>query len=101
MIQLQLNAPGAPEAVVDDNCGFQKFYKVAQTISDKLKCRFTQKSEDFDTLDWSFLYKGHRLSLHFNVYSGLAIVPAAERVKPNDSAAAREFAGLLKRKYYF
>jgi Protein of unknown function (DUF3630) len=95
---LQRETSAGMEAVLDDNCGFQKFYKVAQTISEKLKLKFVRKEEDSDTMDWDFHYKGRPLTLHFNIYTGLSILPAKQK---HDSVAALEFASLLQRKYYY
>src|SRR3569833_1650839 len=64
---------GCTEAVIDDDCGLKRFYEVANILSDDLDIKFTQKTDDFDSLMWDFLYKGH--ILHYNIYTGISIYP--------------------------
>jgi hypothetical protein len=99
---LEPQTNGHAEAVLDDNCGFQKFYKVAYTISEKLRLPFTRKQEKSDTIDWDFSYKGRALTLHFNVYTGLSIVATPQKLMAKkDGDLAFELASTLKKQYYF
>jgi hypothetical protein len=43
---------GCTEAVIDENCGFDKFYKVADVLHDKFNIHFTNKIDDSDTSYW-------------------------------------------------
>ena len=66
---------GCTEAIIDDDCGLKRFYEVANILLDDLKIRFTNKQDDFDTLTWNFTYKGHLLTLYYNIYTGISIYP--------------------------
>lgn len=66
---------GCTEAIIDDDCGLKRFYEVANILLDDLKIRFTNKQDDFDTLTWNFTYKGHPLTLYYNIYTGISIYP--------------------------
>ena len=69
------NDYGCTEAVIAENCGFDKFYKVADLLAEQLRIRFTTKVDDSDTSYWDFQYKGHKLTLHYNIYDGVSIFP--------------------------
>lgn len=73
---------GCTEAIIDDDCGLKRFYEVANILTDDLDIRFTKKEDDFDTLVWHFLYKGHILTLHYNIYTGISIYPLKFRNAP-------------------
>jgi hypothetical protein len=90
------NDVGTVEAVIDDNCGIKKFYSIANTLSKELKVKFLEKSDEFDSVDWNFKYKGHPLKLHYNIYNGVSICPT--NVKDNE--AVTELASLLEKKYF-
>ena len=90
---------GCTEAVIDDDCGLKRFYEVANILSDDLDIKFTQKTDDFDSLMWDFLYKGHILTLHYNIYTGISIYPRKFREAPRkDNDAVVEVAKFLESK---
>jgi len=90
---------GCTEAIIDDDCGLKRFYEVADILSDELSIRFTQKQDDFDTLIWNFLYKGHILTLHYNIYTGISIYPYKFKEAPRkDNDAVIEVAKHLENK---
>jgi hypothetical protein len=90
---------GCTEAIIDDDCGLKRFYEVADILSEDLAIRFTQKQDDFDTLTWNFLYKGHILTLHYNIYTGISIYPFKSREAPRkDNDAVIEVAKYLENK---
>jgi len=66
---------GTIEAVIDDNCGMTKFYKVADALSSALQIYFLVKSEEFEHKEWVFIYKEHLLKLHYNIYRGISLTP--------------------------
>jgi hypothetical protein len=51
------------EVIIDDDCGYEKFYKVADIIKNSFKLEFTEKLDDFDTLYWDFTYKESTLPI--------------------------------------
>ncbi len=88
----QLKTPlGAIEAVIDDNCGLKRFYNIANLLVKELKVKFVGKEDDFDTVDWHFKYKGHPLTLHYNIYNGVSLLP--QTLKDNEYVT--ELAGIL------
>lgn len=91
------NDYGCTEAVIAENCGFDKFYKVADLLVDKIKIKFTNKIDDSDTSYWDFIFKGHKLTLHYNIYDGVSIFPRnwKEAVR-RDNDAVKELADILK-----
>ena len=90
---------GCTEAIIDDDCGLKRFYEVANILSDDLEIRFTNKEDDFDTLTWDFLYRGHILTLHYNIYTGISIYPRKFREAPRkDNDAVIEVARFLENK---
>ncbi len=90
------SAHGTIEAVIDDNCSIRKFHSIANVLSTDLKIKFLDKADNMDTVDWSFVYKKHPLTLHFNIYNGVSIC-ASNRT---DNEAAKELAILLERRYF-
>ena len=90
---------GCTEAIIDDDCGLKRFYEVANILLDDLKIRFTNKQDDFDTLTWNFTYKGHLLTLYYNIYTGISIYPYKFKEAPRkDNDAVIEVAKFLESK---
>jgi len=90
---------GCTEAVIDDDGGLKRFYQVADILSDDLRIRFTNKEDDFDTIDWEFSFHGHTLTLHYSIYTGVSIFPSRTRdAMKKDNRAVVELASLLERK---
>ncbi len=89
-------ALGAVEAVIDDNCGMKKFNSIASMLVRELKVKFLGKQDDSDTVDWHFKYKGHPLTLHYNIYNGVSI--CTQHRKDND--AVNELAKFLESRAY-
>ena len=88
---------GCTEAIIDEDCGLKRFYEVANILTDDLRIRFTNKQDDFDTLTWNFQYKGHGLTLCYNIYTGISIYPYKFREAPRkDNDAVIEVAKHLE-----
>jgi len=88
---------GCTEAIIDEDCGLKRFYEVANILTDDLRIRFTHKQDDFDTLTWNFQYKGHVLTLCYNIYTGISIYPYKFREAPRkDNDAVIEVAKHLE-----
>ncbi|MDX2049389.1 MAG: DUF3630 family protein [Chitinophagaceae bacterium] len=88
---------GCTEAVISENCGFDKFYNVADLLAEQLRIRFTNKIDDSDTSYWDFIFKGQKLTLHYNIYDGVSIFPRSwkEAVR-KDNEAVQELAKILE-----
>lgn len=90
---------GATEAVIDDNCGISKFYAIANTLAQDLQVQFMNQVDDAETLDWDFKYKDALLTLHYNIFNGVSILPHqfSESHKP---ALVMEVAQFLEKRAY-
>ncbi len=88
---------GGTEAVIDDNCGVSKFYSIADVLADRLHVKFINQVDDAETLDWDFKYKNHFLTLHYNIFNGVSILPHSTKVMAKENKAVREVARFLER----
>ena len=91
---------GCTEAVIDDNCGISKFYSIASTLSDDLKVKFLNQIDDADSLDWDFKYKRIFLTLHYNIFNGVSIVPHRINSSKRVNKAVNEVADFLVKNAY-
>jgi hypothetical protein len=88
---------GCTEAVIDDDGGLKRFYQVAIILSDEFDINFIKKEDDFDTIDWDFIFQGHHLTLHYNIYTGISIFPTKTRdAVKKDNKAVIDLAGMLQ-----
>ena len=90
------SATGSIEAVIDDNCGRKKFYRIANLLVRECKVKFVNKEDYSDTIDWHFNYKGHQLMLHYNIYNGVSVCNKNIR----DNEAVNEIAYILEKKFF-
>ena len=92
---------GCTEAVIADDGGLKQFYYVADVLSQDFSIKFSNKEDDFDTIDWEFRFKGHHLTLHYNIYNGISIFPTKTRDALNkDNKAVVELAATLEGKLF-
>ncbi|MEO9005333.1 MAG: hypothetical protein ABI288_11380 [Ginsengibacter sp.] len=91
---------GGTEAVIDDNCGISKFYSIAGTLSDHLKIKFLNQVDDAETLDWDFKYKNILLTLRYNIFNGVSIIPNRTSGTERVNKAVAEVAKFLKKNAY-
>ncbi len=92
---------GCTEAVIADDGGLKQFYQVADILSQDLNIRFSNKEDDFDTINWEFKFKGHNLTLHYNIYNGISLFPTKTRdALHKDNKAVVELAVLLQDKLF-
>lgn len=91
---------GGTEAVIDDNCGISKFYSIAGTLADDLKVKFINQVDDADTLDWDFKYKRSFLTLHYNIFNGVSILPQRINGVKKVNKVVEEVALFLERNAY-
>ncbi len=77
-------AMGCTEAIIDDDGGLKRFYEITEILHRNFHIQFTRKEDDFDTIDWEFAFRGHRLTLHYNIYTGISLYPS--RTKDADKA---------------
>ena len=91
---------GTTEAVIDDNCGISKFYAIANTLAADLQVSFLNQVDDAETLDWDFHYKNQLLTLHYNIFNGVSILPHHIKNLQQENNAVMEIAHFLERKAY-
>lgn len=92
---------GCTEAIIEDDGGLKRFYQVADILSEDMHIKFSHKEDDFDTIDWEFRFKGHNLTLHYNIYNGISIFPTKTRDALNkDNKAVVELAGVVEEKLF-
>lgn len=91
---------GGTEAVIDDNCGISKFYLIADTLADELHVKFLNQVDDAETLDWDFKYKNLLLTLHYNIFNGVSILPLSNKGVKKESKAVKEIATFLESRAY-
>ncbi len=90
------NEYGNMEAVIEENCGFDTFYGMADLLTEKLHVNFTNKIDELDSSYWDFHFRGQKLTLHYNTRGGVSILPVRSKdatVKNND--AIKELARVL------
>ena len=91
---------GGTEAVIDDNCGISKFYSIAGTLSDELKVTFINQVDDADSVNWYFKYKKNLLTLSYNIFNGVSILPGNMQNSRNANKAVEDLAQLLVQRAY-
>ncbi len=92
---------GCTEAVIADDGGLKQFYRVANVLSHDFDITFSNKEDDFDTIDWEFRFKGHNLTLHYSIYNGISIFPTKTRdAMSKDNKAVVELANVLEGKLF-
>ena len=96
---LKTNA-GDTEVVIDDNCGISKFYSIAQTLTNGLKIHFLNQVDDAENLDWDFKYKKMFLTLHYNMFNGVSIVPNRISGLGKENKAVLEVARFLEKNVF-
>jgi len=94
-------ALGCTEAVISEGGGLQQFYKVANILSQDFSVKFSNKEDDFDTIDWDFRFKGHNMTLHYSIYNGISLFPTKTRdALRKENKAVVELAGALEVKLF-
>lgn len=92
---------GCTEAVIADDGGLKQFYRIANVLSHDFNINFSNKEDDFDTIDWEFRFKGHNLTLHYSIYNGISIFPTKTRdALSKDNKAVVELANVLEGKLF-
>ena len=92
---------GCTEAVLADDGGLNFFYQVAGIMNDDLRIKFLNKEDEFDSINWDFKYKGHPLTLHYNIYNGISVHPTKTRAaQPKENLAVVELANILQGKLF-
>lgn len=91
---------GGIEAVIDDNCGISKFYKIARALNDELKIKFLNQEDEADTVHWDFKYKKYLLTLSYSIFNGVSIFPKENKATEKANRVVQDLASLLRQKAY-
>jgi hypothetical protein len=92
---------GCTEAIISDDGGLKEFYRIANVLSQDFDVKFSNKEDDFDTIDWEFRFNRHSLTLHYSIYNGISIFPTKTRdALSKDNKAVVELANVLQGKLF-
>jgi hypothetical protein len=92
---------GCTEAIIADDGNLNLFYRVAGIINEDLRIKFVRKEDEFDSINWDFKFKGHQLTLCYNIYTGISVFPTKTRdAALKDNKAVEDFAILLEEKLF-
>jgi hypothetical protein len=79
---------GWTEVAINSNCEFNDFYTIANVLETVFNLTFNQNLNDFNSITYyDFEYQGSKLVIHYNIYLGVSIFPAALKnatVEDND-----------------
>jgi len=78
--------------IIDDNASLQQFYHLTNELSRNKKVKFTGKLDEADNIEWNFKYRGHALTLQYNIYGGVTLSPQNDK----DAKLANELILKLK-----
>ncbi|MFN4313026.1 MAG: hypothetical protein ACK4E0_01945 [Chitinophagaceae bacterium] len=88
---------GCTEAIIADDGNLQLFYQVASLLEDQFSISFYKKEDEFDSINWDFRFQGHQLSLHYDIYSGVSVLPSREhRAVYKENKAVIELGALIE-----
>jgi len=59
--------------VISESGSLTEFYNLTNKLSKTRFVRFTGKSDDADNIEWHFTYRGHKLMLQYNIYTGVSL----------------------------
>lgn len=92
-------ALGCTEAVIDDDGGLNRFYQIADILSDQFQVSFVNKEDDFDAINWDFSFGKHLLTLCYSIYNGISLFPTKTKdARRRDNKAVIELANVLEGK---
>jgi hypothetical protein len=92
---------GCTEAIIAEEGGLKEFYRLANILSQDFNINFSNKEDDFDTIDWEFRHKGHNITLHYSIYNGISLFPTKTKdAGGKDNKAVVELAGLLENRLF-
>ena len=92
---------GCTEAVLSDNASLNLFYQVAGIINEDLHIKFLNKEDEFEAINWDFKYKGHLLTLRYDIYNGISVFPTrTQAAQPKENLAVVELANILDGKLF-
>jgi hypothetical protein len=96
-MDLKVNtSEGWTEAIIDDDCEFAKFYRVADILTADFNLQYNQELEHDGISYKNFDFNGSKLSLHYTINTGISIFPIALKASTAlDNARVLEIGQLL------
>ena len=92
---------GCTEAVLAENGSLTLFYQLAGIINEDLRIKFLNKEDECEAINWDFKYKGHQLTLRYDIYNGISVYPTKiNAAMPKDNQAVIELANFLDGKIF-
>ena len=92
---------GFTEATITENGSLQCFYKLTNLLSKDFKIAFTNKVDEFDSINWSFKFKRKKFNLFFNIYNGTSIVPEKrDKASASENEAVVALATQIREKFH-
>ena len=61
------------EKVISETGSLNEFYNLTNKLSKTRFVRFTGKNDEADNIEWCFTYRGHKLMLQYNIYTGVSL----------------------------
>lgn len=61
------------EKVISETGSLTEFYNLTNKLSKTRFVRFTGKNDEADNIQWCFTYRGHKLTLQYNIYNGVSL----------------------------
>lgn len=68
---------GYLEITIDADCNHDKFMIVAEILEKKAGIVYCEKLSSIDTNYWDFMFKGTKITLHYNIFLGVTIFPSS------------------------
>lgn len=63
----------ATQKVISETGSLTEFYNLTNKLSKTRFVRFTGKNDEADNIEWRFTYRGRKLMLQYNIYTGLSL----------------------------
>ena len=61
------------EKVINETGSLNEFYNLTNKLSKTRFVRFKGKNDEADNIEWRFTYRGHKLMLQYNIYTGVSL----------------------------
>ena len=61
------------EKVISETGSLNEFYNFTNKLSKTRFVKFTGKNDEADNIEWRFTYRGRKLTLQYNIYSGVSL----------------------------
>ncbi|MGI8951152.1 MAG: DUF3630 family protein [Chitinophagaceae bacterium] len=80
--------------IIDENGSLAQFYSLTNILSKSRHVRYISKNDEADNIEWNFKYRGHPLTLQYNIYNGVCLYARENK----DAKAVTDLMEKLRRK---